>query len=63
MQATKIIRSFGDNMVPRWIVRVDADAAEIMGETRTRYVFESHLGAERFAATVQSNLDASFATA
>lgn len=63
MQAATIKQTFGPNMAKRWVVALDADAAEIMGETRLRYVYESKLGAERFAATLQANLDASFADA
>lgn len=61
MQAAKITKSFGNNMAPRFVVALDADAAEIMGETELRYVYASRVGAERFAATMQANLDASFA--
>ena len=61
MKAAQIIRSFGNNMVPRFVVVLDADAAEIMGETKLRYVYGSKVGADRFAATLQANLDASFA--
>ena len=63
MTAATVHRTCGDSMAPRWVVRLDVDAAEIMGETKLRYVFASQIGAERFAATLQANLDASFAAA
>jgi len=61
--ASRTFRSFGPNMTPRWIVQLDADAAEIMGETKMRYVFDSESGAAKFAATLQGNFDAAFADA
>lgn len=62
LQAAKVTRSFGPNMAPRWIVIVDADAAEIMCETKTRYVYSSRIGADRFAAVLQANLNAAWAS-
>jgi len=57
MKAVTIQKSFGDNMTPRFVVVLDRDAAEIMGETKIRYVFASKVGAEKFASVIQSNLD------
>jgi len=57
-KACTIRKSFGPNMEHRYIVQLDQDAAEIMGETRMRYVYQSKIGAERFAATLQANFDA-----
>lgn len=61
MTAATVSKSFGPNLAPRFVVVLDADAAEIMGETKLRYVFSSRDGADRFAAVLQANLDASFA--
>ena len=58
--ACKITRPFVNNMTPRFIVTLDSDAAEIMGETKIRYVFESETGAKKFAIVLQSNLDAAY---
>lgn len=44
----------------RYVVIIDKDAAEIMGETKTRYVYDSLIGAERFAKVLQDNLQAAF---
>ena len=46
-----------------FVVYLDKDAAEIMGETKLRYVYGSKEGAEKFAAVLQSNLDEAYADA
>jgi hypothetical protein len=63
MKDVKIQKTFGNNMTPRFVVVLDRDAAEIMGETKMRYVFGSKTGAEKFATVLQSNLDAAYADA
>lgn len=55
-----IRESFGPNMEKRYIVCLDQDAAEIMGEPKTRYIYESKIGAQRFVNTLQNNLDAAY---
>jgi len=56
--AATIKKSYGDKMMPRWIVTLDQDAAEIMGETKMRYIFDSENGAIYFCETLQANLQA-----
>jgi hypothetical protein len=58
--AATLTKSFWSNMEPRWIVTLDHDAAEIMGETKMRYVFHSENAAICFCETLQSNLDAAW---
>jgi hypothetical protein len=53
---TKTYSPFAD----RWLVTLDADAAEIMGETRMEYRFNMLEGALKFAETLQANLDAAW---
>ena len=62
-KAATIRQSFGDNMKPRFVVILDQDAAEIMGETKLRYVFNSIAGAQGMVDTLQANLDAAYADA
>jgi len=62
IKAATIKETYGPHMVKRYIVMIDQDAAEILGETKLRYVFDSMIGARKFAETVQSNLDASFSS-
>jgi len=62
-KAAYIRESSGPDMVKRFIVCLDQDAAEIMGETKTRYVYATRAGAERFCKALQTNFDASFADA
>ena len=63
IKAATIKQTFGNFMVQRWLVVLDHDAAEIMGETRLRYLFASKLTAEKFADVLQGNLDAAYADA
>jgi predicted transcriptional regulator len=63
IKAATVRKSFGAYMEPRFIVTVNKDAAEIMGETKIRYVFASQVAAEQFATVLQSNLDAAYADA
>ena len=57
MTAATVTPAFGHNNAPRWIVTLDPDAAEIMGETKLRYVYDSEAGANHLAATLQDNLN------
>lgn len=63
IEACTISRSYSPFADERWLVEVDADAAEIMGETRLTYHYNTLAGAEKFAAMVQANLDASWISA
>ena len=60
IKAATVIRSFGANMTPRFVVIIDYNAAEIMGETKLRYVFEREHAANGFANMLQDNLDAAY---
>jgi hypothetical protein len=46
-----------------WLVTLDADAAEIMGETRMEYRFNMLEVALKFAETLQAKLDAAWRNA
>jgi hypothetical protein len=63
IKAATVRKSFGAYMEPRFIVTVNQDAADIMGENKLRYVFASLSAAEKFATVLQSNLDAAYADA
>ena len=54
----KISWIFNSKNVLFFKVTLDADAAEVMGETRLTYVFDSITAAEGFRDTLQSNFDA-----
>ena len=62
-KACTVRKSFGNNMTSRFVVMLNQDATDIMGETKLRYVFESEVGANKFAKTLQGNLDAAYADA
>lgn len=58
MKAAKMTTALGPNCEKRYIVTLDQDAAEIMGESRLRYVYLSESAALFMVNTLQSNLDA-----
>lgn len=60
-QAATIIRQSNSNTIPRFVVIIDANAANIMGETKLRYLFGSMTGAKKFVSMLQNNLDAAYA--
>jgi hypothetical protein len=57
-QVANIIRRSDPNTMTRFAVVLDQDAAEIMGETKFQYLFATETAAKKFAAVLQSNLDA-----
>jgi len=63
IKAATVKKTFGNSMEPRWVVTLDKDAADIMGETKLRYFGSSKVAAEKFALLLQSNLDAAYADA
>ena len=62
-QAATIIRQSNSNTIPRFVVIIDDNAADIMGETKLRYLFGSMIGAKKFVSVLQNNFDAAYADA
>lgn len=54
----KISLIFNSKNVSFFKVTLNADAADVMGETRMTYVFDSITAAEGLRDTLQSNFDA-----
>ncbi len=60
MIAATVEKTYSPFADERWLVTLDADAVEIMGETRMEYRFNMLEGALKFAETLQANLDAAW---
>lgn len=57
LKAATIQHAFGSNFKPLYIVNLDQDAAEIMGETKLQYMVDTLAMAEWIAQDLQSTLD------
>jgi hypothetical protein len=60
IQAAIVTKTHSPFAGERWMLTIDADAAEILGERRTVYNFNTMDGAMAFADTLQCVLDASW---
>lgn len=58
--AATVRRTFAPGMTPRWIVTIDADAAEILGVSKARGLFSSEGAALAVARKLQAQLNAAY---
>jgi len=60
IQAAIVTKTHSPFAGERWLVTIDAAAAEIMGETRMKYSYNTLSGAMAFQEVLQQILDASW---